>query len=173
MKAKKIKSIDTIAAIKVATGTNFSKSFYIPVKKGDHILDAAFLYSAGSLSQTRLRPNASIIIEPGSGSILEYRNSYINDFMDSAKYPMTLELDYSVPSAKSAKEQGELVKTVNELYGDIRKMAFKETLSDAQKKTLAKYNSCFYKAVPDSLVPFYEALSPEFFQWMKEMITLQ
>ena len=86
-------------------------SFFVPVKRKGHILDAVFLYKAGN-SRERARPFASALFEPRSGAMLEYRNAYINDFADQTKYPMEQKISYAVPFARTAKEQGKLVQTV-------------------------------------------------------------
>lgn len=167
-KKRKSRETDVITALQMATKMNFAMSFLVPVKKGEHILDAAFLYGTGSFSVMRTRPFASILMEPNTKALLEYRNAYFDDFMDSAQYPMALKLDYSVPYASSAKEQGELVRKVQELYGSIRALPWKDGLDVSEKEMAMEYDNCFYRAVPRALLPFYEALSPEFFAWLKQ-----
>lgn len=156
-----------IMAIQSAANVNCAMSFPVPVKKGVHILDAAFLYPAGLFSPLRPRPFAAVLLEPNSGAMLEYRNAYIHDFADSALYPMGIKLDYSVPFAKTAAEQGKLTETVNELYAAVRELAWKDALTDAERNTAAEYRACFAQAVPKALLPFYRALSPDFFKWLE------
>lgn len=170
MEKKEKRYKDVTAAIKTAVRFNFSMSFFVPVRKNGYIFDTAFLYDMGDFSKVRLRPFASVILEPESEVLLEYRNAYLDDFMDADKYPMSLKIDYSVPSAKSAKEQGELVGKVNELYTAIRELAWKEGLEEHEKKVVREYYSCFCRAVPNALLPFYEALSPEFFVWLDKAV---
>lgn len=171
MKNSKIKNNEDaiIAAIKTATRSNFSLSFRVPVRKAGHVLDAAFLYDMGSFDTVRTRPFASVLIEPATGTLLEYCNAYIRDFADSGKYPMTLKIDYSVPFAKTAAQQGALVAKIDELYGSIRELAWKEELTEEGKRAVREYRDCFEKAVPKDLVVFYEALAPEFMGWMKQV----
>jgi len=141
-------------------------SLPVPVKRGEHILDAAFLYAAGTFSPLRPRPFASILLEPKSRAMLEYRNSYISDFADALRCPMDRKLDYSVPFAKTAKEQGELVEAINGLYKTVRELPWKAGQTDEEQKIAAEYRSYFFKAAAKDLLPFYEALSPEFFKWL-------
>lgn len=158
--------LDVIAAIKTAAGSDFSMSFFVPAKKGGYILDAAFLYGMGDFSPVRTRPFASVLIEPDTGTMVEYCNACIRDFVDSGQYPMWKKIDYTVPYAKSAREQGGLVNEVNELYKSIREFPWKDNLNEDEKTKADRYRSCFYKAVPKALLPFYQGLSPEFFRWL-------
>lgn len=156
-----------IMAIKTATRSNFELSFWVPVKKAGHILDAAFLYDMGNFTTVRTRPYASVLIEPATGTLLEYHNAYIHDFADFDKYPMSMKIDYSVPFAKTAAEQGALVAKIDELYESVRELAWKENLTKEDKEAAREYYDCFEKAVPKDLMVFYEALAPEFFKWMQ------
>lgn len=158
---------DVIAAIQTAAGMNFAMSFLVPVKKGEMILNAAFLYPTGSFSPTRTRPFASILLEPQSGAMLEYRSAYISDFADSERCPMTMKLDYSVP-ARTAAEQRALLEKLDGLYPSVRKLPWKDGWTDGEKTAAAEYRQTFFKAVPETLLPFYEALSPEFYVWLRE-----
>lgn len=156
---------DVLAAIKIATRTPFSISCLVPVREGEHILDTAFLYGVG-ISAVRTRPFASVTLDPKSQTLLAYRNTYLDDFADTDRYPMSLKIDYSVPYAKSAREQGELLERINVLYESVRELAWKDSLTQEDKKAAAEYCNCFDRAIPKALIPFYEALSPEFFGWL-------
>lgn len=158
---------DVITAIQTAAGMNFAMSFLVPVKKGELILNAAFLYPTGSFSPIRTRPFASILLEPQSGAMLEYRNAYISDFADSEHYPMTMKLDYSVP-ARTAAEQRALLEKLDGLYPSVRKLPWKDDWADGERAAAAEYRQSFFKAVPETLLPFYKALSPEFYAWLRE-----
>lgn len=153
-------------AIQMAAKSNFAASFFVPVRKAGHILDAAFLYPTGGFNPMRTRPLASLLVEPKSGAMLEYRSARVSDFMDPEQYPMTMKLDYSVPTAKTAQEQGALVDELNKLYPAIRELPWKDSLNEAEQAQAAAYRTCFFQAVPPGLLPFYEALSPEFYVWL-------
>lgn len=157
-----------LMSLKSAAGTNFGVSFLFPVLKNVITVDAAFLYTVGTNSARRTRPFAMIVIDPQTGSLLKYQNAYFEDFMNPEEYPMNLQVDYSVPSAQTAKEQGALIKKVNELYEGVRGIAWKDAYTKEEEKLFAEYKESFYKAVPVGLLPFYEALSPEFFAKLKE-----
>ena len=166
---KRIFNEDIFTAIKTAIRSNFAMSFYVPVRKAGHILDAAFLYDMGNYTTVRTRPFASVLIEPASGTLLEYRNAYINDFADAQNYPMSLKIDYSVPYAKTAAEQGALVARVEELYETVRELAWKEELMEDEKKVVSEYWDCFQKAVPKDLMAFYKELAPAFLGWIEKI----
>lgn len=158
---------DVIAAIQTASGMNFAMSISVPVKKGKHILNAVFLYPTGSFSPVRTRPFASILLEPESGAMLEYRSSFISDFADRERFPMTTKLDYSV-SVGTAVEQRELLETLERLYPTVRELPWKDGRTVEEQESASQYRKCFFKAVPEALLPFYEALSPEFYAWLRE-----
>lgn len=160
---------DIFEAIKTATRSNFAMSFYMPVIKAGHRLDAAFLYEMGDFTTMRTRPYASVLIEPETGTLLEYRNAYISDFVGTQNCPMSQKIDYSVPYAKTATEQGALVARVEELYKIVRELAWKEELTEYEKKTVREYWDCFQKAVPKDLVVFYKALAAAFWEWIEKI----
>lgn len=151
-----------IEFLQKAIGSKFAVSFFLPMEKKGHILDSAFLYSSATNNTKRTRPFAMIIVDPKSGSLLEYKNSYIDDYMDGEKYPMNMQIDYSVPCAKTAKEQIAYMKKVNELYGIVRELFFKKELTEEERVKFAEYKENFIKAVPTALLPFYEGLTPAF-----------
>ena len=163
---KKVRREAIITALKTASGADFTMSFFLTVKKGEHILDASFLYAAGNFNTVWTRPFASAVFEPETGAVLVYRNCYVDDFADSSSYPMTCRVDYAVPFAKTAEEQGELVKRIQELYFVIRLLPWKESLDEKEKRAAGMYRDSFFKAVPKGLLPFYQALSPEFYEWL-------
>lgn len=160
---------DIFEAIKTATRSNFAMSFYVPVKKAGHCLDAAFLYEMGNFTTMRARPYASVLVEPETGMLLEYCNAYISDFADSLNCSMSQKIDYSVPYAKTAAEQGALVARVEELYETVRKLAWKEELTENEKNAVREYWDCFQKAVPKDLLVFYKALAAEFWEWIEKI----
>ena len=145
-----------------AIGSNFFVSFFLPIEKKGHILDTAFLYSSETYSTKRTRPFARIIVDLESNLLLEYKNAYIDDYMDSEKYPLDMQVDYSVPCAKSAKEQLMYVNKVKELYRVVRELFFKKELTEDEKAVFNEYRENFMKAVPKDLLPFYEGLTPAF-----------
>lgn len=166
-KIGQLRKKEILQAVKTAAGTNCALSFPVPVRKAGHIPDAVFLYDMGTFSAVRARPFASALLEHGSGILLEYRNAYLDDFMDTKEYPLAQKIDYSVPFAKTAAEQGKLLERIDELYESIRELAWKNESEESEKRAAKEYGVCFYRAVPRDLLPFYEALSPEFFAWLQ------
>lgn len=161
---------DIITAIKTATRSNFALSLWVPVRRAGHILDAAFLYDMGNFTTVRMRPFASVLVEPRTGTLLEYRNAYVSDFADTEKYPLSLKIDYAVPSARTAAQQLALTARAGELYQAVRELAWRGGLTDEEIETAREYAGCFAKAVPNDLVVFYEALAPEFFSWLDSLV---
>lgn len=161
---------DVIYDLQRVVKANFCTSFYVPIREGITVLDTAFLYRAAPSSDVTLRPRpfAKVVIEPEKQLLVAYQDARIYDFMDTEAYPMSEKIDYSVP-ARTAAEQFKLIKNVNELYKKIRLFPWKDSeLSEDEAHIVSEYAACFYQTIPKSLLPFYEALSPEFFAWLSE-----
>lgn len=155
-------------ALEKLTGVKAAMSFFVPVMRNGHKCETAFLYG----SETRLeknRPFAAVTVDYKTGALLEYRNAFISDFADTEKYPMDLLIDYSVPFDRTVSEHCEMVKKLEDLYAKVRAIAFNDVLSGEEKALTAGYYDTLVKMTPKALMPFYEALSPEFFQWLADM----
>ncbi len=160
---------EKITELKKIVNVNFAVSYFIPVIINDNMVDTAFLYSSTATVKERTRPFAKVMFEHSSGNLLEYKNSYICDYMNSDKYPMTTKINYSLPSEISAIEYGEIVKKVNSYYDMICEFAYKAEVAEENKEKIREYKSLFYASVPEALLPYYEALSPEFFEWLNSI----
>lgn len=160
---------EKIFALKQIINTNFAASYFIPVSLNGNKADALFLYSSAVISARKTRPFAKALFDHSSGALLEYTNSYITDFMDPEKHPMTEQISYELPGQFSAAEQGAMIRKVNDLYDVVFSLAFSTELSQQDKAKLLDYKDCFYKSTPQALLPFYYALSPEFFEWLNNI----
>lgn len=165
MKTDTIKT-EKIEALKKAIGITGSISLYFPKKIADNVFDRAFIYPSGVYSKTRTRPLGIITIYNKTGDILEYRNAYINDFVDTSKYPLDMKLDYSITDVRNVQEYDELYKKLMSMYNNIREIAFKDNITDDEKAQISEYGKYFFKIVPKDLLPFYEAISPEFYNML-------
>lgn len=54
------------------------------------------------------------------------------------------------------------------LYGEIRKIAFKEHCTDEECEMILRYIDLFKKVVSKSLYRFYQELAPSFFGWVRK-----
>ncbi len=158
-----------LAALERLVNSEIAISYFIPAVIDDKIVDVAFIYSSLATVQKKTRPFAKVMFEHKNGGLIEYKNSYIDDYMDSDKYPMTTKIDYSLPGEVSVAEQVEAMKKINAYYDEICELAYKTDISDESKEKIREYKTLFYKSVPEMLLPYYEALSPEFFIWLNNI----
>ena len=103
-KIGQLRKKEILQAVKTAAGTNCALSFPVPVRKAGHIPDAVFLYDMGTFSAVRARPFASALLEHGSGILLEYRNAYLDDFMDTIRWRRRLIIPYPLPKRRRSRE---------------------------------------------------------------------
>lgn len=158
-----------INELKKMIGINFAVSHFVPAIINSQVVDVAFLYPIGTSGTKRTRPFAKAIFEHKTGMLLDYSNSFINDFMDSEKYPMSMKVDYSLAKFPSALEAKQSLDKVVELYDDVCALFGKTELSHEEKGKVSIFTDNFYKTVPDETLAFYKGLSPEFFSWLKSV----
>lgn len=153
-----------------AVGNNFVVSFLVPVKMRDVVVDSIFLYGVHT-SPVKSRPLARVLFDAERGRLIDYMNARITDFADTEKYPFEEKIDYSLPSARAVKEQADLIRKVDAMYPAVRKLAYRMDLTEDEKNTLAEYYDAFVQVSPAGLIPFYHALSPEFFNWLSHWVS--
>lgn len=158
---------EKIEQLKTIVNMNFAVSHFVPVAVRGNIVDVAFLYSSSPIIE-RTRPFAKVVFDHNRGSLVEFRNAYFNDFMDSEEFPMTTKINYSLPSEISVAEIGMAIQIINSSYDEICELAFKDDVSEEGAEKIREYKEMFYKSTPEALLPYYEALSPEFFQWLNK-----
>lgn len=151
--------------LSVLTGGSYEMGPWLPCRVQEHLCEQIFLYSG--TGKKRNRPYLSVLINSQTGAVLELRNAYVNDFVDGEKYPLGGVMDYSVPTARTAAEQGELLKKLNGLYGVVRTFAFADDPTQEQQEVLRDYAHCLEDAVPAALTDFCRDAQPEFFRWME------
>ncbi len=141
-------------------------SFFIPEKRGDIILENAFIYSSSPQAE-KTRPYARISIVSEYGKLVSYQNCYLYDFTDTQKHPFEKKINYHVPVALTAKEQMSMIQKFSELYDRLREFVFLPEISKDEEEIIKEYSDLFTKVIPKDLYGYYYALSPEFFCWMK------
>ena len=151
--------------LSVLTGGSYEMGPWLPCRIQGHLCEQIFLYSA--TGKKRTRPYLRVLINSQTGAVLEFRNAYVEDFADGSKYPLGGTMDYSVPTAKSATEQGELLKKLDEVYAQVRTFAYAETLEEDQKTALKEYARCLERTVPAELLAFCKDAEPAFFCWLE------
>ncbi len=152
--------------VRALEGGGYSVSQPVPCMENGLRTERVFFYP-NTFNTKRVRPYAWASISSEHGRVFSFQYCAVRDFMDTKQYPLEQMVDYSVPSAKSAREQGELLKRMEEACEAVRAFAFAETLDEAQMKQLREFSLLMAQTVPAGLMPYYEALSPDFFRWMK------
>ncbi len=145
----------------------YSVSQPVPHMEGGYRTERVFFYPSTPKTQ-RVRPYAWASVSSEHGRVLSFQTCVIHDFMDTQKYPLDLMVDYSVPSAKTAKEQGELLKQYETAYEAVRMFAFDEKMDESQKKQLKEFYQLMSRTIPAGLMPYYKSLSPDFFKWIEQ-----
>lgn len=145
----------------------YSVSQPIPCMESGYRTERMFFYPSTSKAE-RVRPYAWVSVSSEHGRVLSFQYCAIRDFMDTQKFPLDQIVDYSVPSAKTAKEQGELLKQYDAAYEAVRTYAFTEKPDETQKSQLKDFQQLMNRTIPAGLIPYYESLSPDFFKWMKQ-----
>lgn len=153
----------------VITGGNFAVGPFIPCRVNGRCCERVFLYG-GAAGTQKSRPYLSVLLSSDNGLLLEYKNAYAGDFADTRKYPLGAPMDYGVPTAATAAEQGELIRKLDELYAQVRQFAFAETIDETQKKALAAYAGCLRDTVPAALLAFCRDAEPDFFRWLDQTV---
>jgi hypothetical protein len=167
-----MKSLQDIKAL-LAKGVHalqnggYSISQPVPCIEGSYRTERVFFYPS-TLKIERVRPYAWASVSSEHGRVLSFQYCAINDFMDTQKHPLDQIVDYSVPSAKTAKEQGELLKQYDTAYDAVRTFAFADKLDETQRNQLKSFQQLMSRTIPAGLMPYYESLSPDFFKWMKQ-----
>jgi len=130
-------------------------------------VEKVFIYPI-SPKEMRTRPFGIFTTSIEDGMILKYENAYLFDFVDTEKYPFDKKISYAIPDGgkKTVKEHQLEINIVFKLYEAIRSFAFKEQLTIEQIEILTKYYVIFEKTVPSSNMPFYEALSEKYMEWV-------
>lgn len=127
-------------------------------------VDKYFLYSMAS-GLERGRPWGLVIVSMDSGEILVFQNCHISDFMKTEDYPFENPINYALPRQLPIKEFKAHQKLQGKLYEKIRKIAFKQRLTDDEQILLRKYLILLEGLIPASLVPYYQAMGSNFFEW--------
>ena len=154
--------------IKELFGENVALSFPVPCVENGLKTERYFIYRM-SFDVMKTRPFAVISILMSDGTILAYRDCRIQDYMDTQSYPFSEKIYYTIPDDSiSAVGLKRAMAEFDELYQQIREFAFRETLSDAEKEAIGKYQAMFDQLVPAALIPYYHGLNEAFFHWINK-----
>ena len=153
----------------MVVGRDMALSYPVPALINGIRADRFFVYGTG-FSKTRPRPFAALTVAMDGGVVLEYADCHVRDFMDTEKYPLDGKISYALPQKVSVKELKLEQSTINKLYELVRRVAFKDELTEQERKTVAAWYVMLENSVPRDLVPFYEAMGKEFYEWVVKYV---
>lgn len=116
------------------------------------------------------RPFSWVGFDKKSGTLMYYRHCMMQDFMDTEKYPASTKLKGEFSSPRTPKQQIGYEKELVERYEAIRDFVFEENIPEEQKKLVREFREQWELTVMTDLIPYYEALSPEFFEWLEKSV---
>ena len=134
--------------------------------RNGHLLDCFLLYSL-SRDQTKYTvPTARIIIDSGNKKLIAYRSAEELPFSayDGTDYFLIDTNYYTRDDVQKMEDE------YRKLYIDIRRIAFKDTVSPEEKKIIVRYVRMLKLIEYEHLVPFLYELGATFFQWVKKVL---
>lgn len=138
----------------------------VPARTEGRLSERFFLYP-NQARALRRRPWGWIAVDPEDGRLLQFCDCAAGDFAADLHIPLDQEIDYSAPEGSSVRELVKLNRRLAGLYQEIRAFAFADSPGQAQRQVLAEYRELCGRLWRPELRRFYEALSPEFFAWLK------
>jgi hypothetical protein len=151
----------------------YRTSWWVPVCGSDdgRLYLAGFFYpvSARPGAPSRVgRPQLHCTLDPTSGQFVEVTDCSYHDFAPHLPPdPVVGELS----TAPSAEEWDRKRTELQEAYDQLLPVAFRDpgVLSETQREVVSRFRSAFEGVVEPFLRPYYEALSPRFFEWLQQV----
>lgn len=145
----------------LADGCGYS----LPVcaRRAGRLFDALFLYKTGD--GPGARPSGWIMMDSVTGKLAVLSDCEVMDFAAPDLLPPANsgQSGAELTPKKSAQMRARL----NEYYEGLREFVFEEELTPAQAVILDGYKDLFMKLSLPEHYPFYYALSPSFFHWLR------
>ena len=138
----------------------------VPASENGRIVERSLLRSVASRSKKLRRPFAWVGFDRDSGMMLYYKHCMTEDFVNTEEYPAGTELKGDFSSPRTPEQQAEYESALWECYEKIRDFALDNDLSGEQKELVRRYKKQWELTVMTGLLPYYKALSPEFFEWL-------
>ena len=143
-------------------GTKYSLP--VSVIRAGRQFDALFLYKPQD--DLASRPTGWLMLDSHTGKLSLIAECDVMDFAAPDLFAPDLSKTEHIQNLTSKKESRLRLK-VNECYDEIRRFVFTENLDRTQAATVTSYKDAFLKLIPPEHYPFYYALSPHFFQWLR------
>lgn len=145
-------------------GDHISLSYPIPDVINGIRVEKFFLYTVAANLQ-RTRPFGLLTVSAETGTMLSYQDCHLSDFMDTEQYPLEKKISYELPKKIGIKEFKLEQSLLEKMYEVVREIAFTDSFTQQQQQVLRKFWVVFEKAVPVALMPYYQAMGRNFFEW--------
>lgn len=139
----------------------------VTVRRGDKLYDGVFAYIHDDVSATAPRPFSWILFSSEDGEINLVSECTAADFVDQEEYPLTMSVPMALPRDMDARKLKSMRKELGAVYDSLRLFVFDENLNREQVAVIVKFKDLFMQICPKGLYPFYHALSPAFFHWLR------
>ena len=146
-------------------GDNVVLSYPVPVREKE-LLTERYLLMRMSFSTERTRPFALLTVDAKSGRILALEDAWYRDFICTDDYPFDKKISYAFPKETTPAVIKKLSREFPALYQTVRELAFRQELSEEEKKTVQAYRNVMMTLIPEGVLPFYKAVGAEFFAWL-------
>lgn len=144
-------------------------SYPVIVRREDSLYDGMFVYRGESPKKkdTALRPHGWLLLSMDSGEVALMAECKAADFIGTVEYPLDETVSMKLPDTTDASKVKRLAGELFEAYEELRQFAFAEQLSREEVAAVVRYKDLFMRLCPKGLYPFYHALAPAFFHWLR------
>jgi len=146
----------------VEDGTKYSLP--VAVMRSGRQFDALFLYKPQD--GPVFRPTGWIMLDSHTGKLALIAECDVMDFAAPDLFAPELSMTSHIKSL-TPKKEAQLRLKINDCYDEIRHFVFTENLDRTQAATVTAYKEAFLKLMQPEHYPFYYALSPHYFQWLR------
>jgi molecular chaperone GrpE (heat shock protein) len=155
--------------LKKAFDKNARFSAPVPLRRGERLYDAMFVYEIEYSERVPVitRPFAWMALPCDGGTDMLYAWCSIVDFIHTENYPLGSILAADLPKALSPKKVNTLHDELIGVYEQLRQFVFLDNLNREQIAHIVRYKELFLRLCFSGLYPFYHAMSPSFFQWLR------
>ncbi|MCD7824120.1 MAG: hypothetical protein LUG86_08940 [Oscillospiraceae bacterium] len=133
------------------------------------LVESAFLYDAPAPNNPLQRPYAWLTVDSMTGALVRFEYCFVQDFIDTEKYPIDMEIEYKPQPIKERMANG---KAFRAAYEAVRPFLFTEPseLTEEQVRAISQLRETMTKAIPSELLPFYQSLAKEFITWLEKVL---
>ncbi|GHU81093.1 hypothetical protein FACS1894191_7650 [Clostridia bacterium] len=142
-------------------------SYPVSVRREEQLYDGVFAYLHDEVSESAPRPFGWVLFSGWDLSIKLVSECAAADFANPAEYPPDMTVSLALPRPIEPRKLKALQKELMATYEWLRQFVFEDSLNREQVAVVVKYKDLFMQLCPKGLYPFYHALSPAFFHWLR------